>query len=170
MAWDVGKLANAFQVTENDIREYLTDGRRASFIVERRLKWEHPGWELAESEGAGYDLIDPEGHTWEVRSLTKGIYFTPSNQVGSGRRFDKESFLEEIFSIRGFIVCDLYVFPKIDFYVVPSENIERWWNARYRVPKPKTSLDASAKCSRKKFHDFLKHDIVISEKDQTVIL
>ncbi|HZL00191.1 MAG TPA: hypothetical protein VFC47_09830 [Caulobacteraceae bacterium] len=64
MSWDENELARAFKVTTDDIREYLTDGRRVSFIIERRLKWENPGWTLAPSEGAGYDLRDPEGGLW----------------------------------------------------------------------------------------------------------
>ena len=42
MTWDCDELARAFKVTPNDIKEYLTDGRRVSFIIERRLVWEHP--------------------------------------------------------------------------------------------------------------------------------
>ncbi len=76
MTWDENELARAFKVTVEDIREYLTDGRRVSFIIERRLKWENHGWTLAPSEGAGYDLRDPEGGLWEVRSITMGgVYF-----------------------------------------------------------------------------------------------
>ena len=72
MTWDAEELAQAFRVTVPDVREYLTDGRRVSFIIERRLKWENPGWSLAPSEGAGYDLLDPEGGLWEVRCITRG--------------------------------------------------------------------------------------------------
>jgi len=38
MQWDEHELAAAFKVSTDDIREYLTDGRRVSFIIERRLK------------------------------------------------------------------------------------------------------------------------------------
>ena len=37
MEWDLAELARAFRVREQDIKEYLTDGRRVSFIIERRL-------------------------------------------------------------------------------------------------------------------------------------
>ena len=36
-----------------------TDGRRVSFIIERRLMWDNPDWQLAPSEGAGFDPLDP---------------------------------------------------------------------------------------------------------------
>jgi hypothetical protein len=97
MTWDAEELARALKVTVEDIREYFTDGRRVSFIIERRLHWENPGWTLAPSEGAGYDLRDPDGGLWEVRSITRGgVYFTPSAQVGSGRSFDEAGFLARI--------------------------------------------------------------------------
>ena len=48
LRWDEEELASAFRVTPQDVREYLTDGRRVSFIIERRLMWENPGWKLAQ--------------------------------------------------------------------------------------------------------------------------
>jgi hypothetical protein len=142
--WDTAKLADAFQVTAKDVREYFTDGRRVSFIIERRLKWDHPGWELAPSEGAGYDLKDSEGGLWEVRSLTKGgVYFTPSSQVGSGRKFNEDGFQAKLGGVKGFILSDIEMFPDMDVYVVPVGNIIRWHKAGL--------LGANAKVSRSKF-------------------
>jgi len=144
MSWDQDELARAFKVTPNDIQEYLTDGRRVSFIIERRLKWENEGWTLAPSEGAGYDLRDPEGGLWEVRSITaQGVYFNPSNQVGSGRRFAEEGFLDKLAALRGFILSDITGFPHVEVYVVPVEFVMRW----YRAEK----LGANCKVSRAKF-------------------
>jgi hypothetical protein len=101
MTWDSQELARAFKVTVEDITEYLTDRRRVSFIIERRLKWEHPGWTLAPSEGAGYDLLDPNGGLREVRSITRnGVYFNPSNQVGSGRSFSESLFQTKLMAIK----------------------------------------------------------------------
>lgn len=144
MTWDRAELARAFKVTQDDIQEYLTDGRRVSFIIERRLKWEHPGWQLAPSEGAGYDLRDPQGGLWEVRSITRGgVYFNPSNQVGSRRRFAEEGFLAKLDGIRGFILSDIVCFPEVDIFVVPVEYVRRWYDRR--------ELGANAKVSRDVF-------------------
>ena len=144
MTWDSEELAKAFKVTVDDITEYLTDGRRVSFIIERRLKWEHPGWKLAPSEGAGYDLSDPDGGLWEVRSITRGgVYFNPSNQVGSGRKFAEEGFLAKLAGIRGFILSDIVGFPTVDVFVVPIEYVNHWYRNR--------ELGANAKVSRDKF-------------------
>lgn len=152
MRWDEEELAKAFRVTKEDVREYLTDGRRVSFIIERRLKWENQGWQLATSEGAGYDLLDPDGGMWEVRSITRqGVYFNPSNQVGSGRTFNEDGFLTKLKSIKGFILSDIVGFPIVDVFVVPVENVLRWYRGNL--------LGANAKVSREKFIKTLSKDI-----------
>ncbi len=152
MHWDEQELASAFKVSTADIREYLTDGRRVSFIIERRLKWENPGWKLAPSEGAGYDLLDPDGNMWEVRSITRqGVYFNPSNQVGSGRLFNEDGFIAKLNGIKGFILSDIVGFPVVDVFVVPVENVTRWHRAG--------RLGANAKVSRAKFLNELQRDI-----------
>jgi hypothetical protein len=144
LKWDLEKLAEAFGVTQDDIREYLTDGRRVSFIIERRLKWENPNWTLAPSEGAGYDLRDPQGGLWEVRSITKdGVYFNPSFQVGSGRKFEEIGFQEKLRGIKGFILSDIVEFPIVDVFVVPVDDVKGWHKSKL--------LGANAKVSRKKF-------------------
>jgi len=153
MTWDAEAIAKAFEVSIDDIREYLTDGRRASFIVERRLKWMHEGWTLAPSEGASYDLQDPDGGLWEVRSITKrGVYFNPSGQVGSGRSFNEEGFRAKVDGIEGYILTDIANFPNIDVFVVRWENVIRWYDSG--------KLGASTKVSRKKFYSALAEDIV----------
>lgn len=150
LEWDAEELAKAFKVTKEDVREYLTDGRRVSFIIERRLKWENPGWQLAPSEGAGYDLLDPDGGMWEVRSITgQGVYFNPSNQVGSGRKFNEDGFQQKMSGIKGFILSDIVGFPIVDVYVVPIANVLRWHGQK--------ALGANAKVSRQKFlRDFVR--------------
>ena len=153
LQWDIEKLSEAFQVTKDDVREYFTDGRRVSFIIERRLKWDHPGWQLAPSEGAGYDLKDPDGGLWEVRSVTKGgVYFTPSNQVGSGRKFNEDGFQGKLSGIKGFILTDIEKFPSMDVYVLPVTNVIRWHKQGL--------LGANAKISRAKFISHFVNDII----------
>ena len=146
--FDDQKLAAAFGVTVTDIHEYLTDGRRVSFIIERRLKWANPGWQLAPSEGAGYDLRAPDGGLWEVRSITNGgVYFNPSAQVGSGRKFEEAGFLAKLDRVSGFILSDITLFPNITVFKVPVEHVKRWYK--------KGELQANAKVSRAVFYNRL---------------
>lgn len=152
MRWDQEELARAFRVTTEDVREYLTDGRRVSFIIERRLRNEHPGWKLAPSEGAGYDLLDPEGGMWEVRSITRGgVYFNPSNQVGSGRRFNEDGFQLKLSGLKGFILSDITTFPDVDVFVVPVDHVLRW-HADGR-------LGANARVTRARFRTELAREL-----------
>ena len=145
MTWDADELARALKVTVPDVKEYLTDGRRASFIIARRLKWESPSWELAPSEGAGYDLFDPDGALWEVRSITRGgVHFTPSAQVGSGRRFAEAGFLVKLDTVAGFILADIVDFPTIAVFKVPITYVKRWYANK--------ELSAAAKVSRNAFY------------------
>jgi len=152
ISFDCAQLARAFGVEDEDVHEFMTDGRRASFIIERRLKWGHPGWGLAPSEGAGYDLMAPDGGKWEVRSITRGgVYFNPSAQVGKGRSFDEGGFIAKLDDIEGFVLSDITQFPEIPIYVVPVENVTRWYK--------NGDIGKNAKVSRKKFLDNLLNDV-----------
>ena len=90
LTWDVEALAEQLHLTVDETLEYFKDGRRGSFVVERRVAREILGGRIAETEGESFDIYDDEGNKWEVRSLTKGgLYFCPSNMVGKGRKFYK---------------------------------------------------------------------------------
>jgi hypothetical protein len=128
LTWNIGEISSAFKIGESDVREYFTDGRRVSFILERRLAYEVVKGKLAPSEGAGYDLLDSQGRKWEVRSITKGgIYFCPSYMVGSGRRFDEPGFLAKLNEIEGYIISDVESFPNVPFWILPKTTVENWW-------------------------------------------
>ena len=79
------------------------------------------------------------------------MYFSPSNQVGSGRRFNEEGFVAKLDEVEGFILSDICGFPVVDVFVVPAGNILRWYRQGL--------LGAKAKVSRKKFLERLGHDI-----------
>lgn len=129
LTWDIDAVAEAMVLTPDEVREYFTDGRRVSFILERRLSLEVIKGKLAPSEGAGYDLFDPDGGKWEVRSISKGgIYFCPSNMVGSSRSFNKAGFLEKLEEVRGYIVSDIERFPEIPWWIIPVEQVRNWWD------------------------------------------
>lgn len=131
------------RVDIEDVHAYMTDGRRISFLVERRLRRELQ-WDLAASEGAAYDLVDRYGAKWEVRSLSRGgVYFTPSNQVGSGRSFDRDALLSKLESIQGFMISDIASFPEVPVYSVDSQVVLEWYLAG--------RLGSNAKVSRHKF-------------------
>ena len=150
--WDEADLAHALRIPQTSVHNYFTDGRRASFLIERRLKYENEGWELALSEGDSYDLKDPEGGRWELRSVTRfGVFFTPSNQVGFGRSYDEDAFMDKLHYVEGFILADIMRFPVVDVFTVPVDNVMRWYNKGW--------LGKNATASRAKFWDKLVPDI-----------
>lgn len=141
--WNEAEIAKALKITPDDVKAYFTDGRRISFILERRLAREVFKGKLAPSEGAGFDLIDSTGGKWEVRSITRGgIYFCPSYMVGSGRSFDEAGFKNKLKSIEGYVVSDIESFPHVPFWILPYTIVEGWWK--------KGLLGPSTKISRKK--------------------
>jgi len=126
--WDLKNLSKALNLTESETIEYFTDGRRVSFILERRLANEVLKGTLAPSEGAGYDLIDTNGDKWEVRSISKsGVYFCPSVMVGAGRQFNENGFLNKLKEIKGYILSDINEFPSIPYWIVNKEMVEKWY-------------------------------------------
>ena len=140
LSWDIKKIADALKISIEDTIAYFTDGRRVSFILERRIAKEVIKGTLAQSEGAGYDLIDKDGKKWEVRSITRGgIYFCPSYMVGSGRHFEESGFLNKLDEMEGFIVSDVVKFPNIPYWILSSKKILDWWNEGRLGPSSKIS-------------------------------
>jgi hypothetical protein len=155
---DISGIADAFCVTLADAREYLSDGRRASFIIERRLVWMHPDWKLAPSESESYDLRAPNGRLWEVRCVTRnGVYFNPAGQVGKDRHFEEGGFLGKLDLVAGFILADVAILEEatgkaeVPVFRFGSRLVRQW----YLDGK----LGKRAQVSRKAFYDRLEPDI-----------
>lgn len=129
LSWSIEEISAALNLSAEDVRKYFTDGRRVSFMLERRLAYEVLNGTLAESEGAGYDLIDGIGQKWEVRSVTRGgIYFCPSYMVGSGRSFSEAGFLSKLDEVAGYAISDVESFPNVPYWIVPKTSIRRWYD------------------------------------------
>jgi hypothetical protein len=148
LAWSIPEIAKALKIEEGDVEEYFTDGRRVSFLLERRIA-KRLDWVLAPSEGAGYDLVDRKGRQWEVRSITKGgVYFSPSKDVGSGRSYTEKGFMDKVGHLAGYVLCDIESFPRIPFWIIPVEQVLRW--------KDGGLLGTQARASRSKILDLLR--------------
>ena len=151
LEWDLTDIAKSLFLEPDEAREYFTDGRRVSFILERRLCRAILKGTLAPSEGAGYDLLDERGRKWEVRSISKGgVYFCPSYMVGSGRRFEEDGFLEKLQEIEGYVLSDITMFPRIPVWKVATDEARRWYDAG--------ALGTRTKVSRTKALRLLKAD------------
>ena len=140
LEWDLGLLQRAMHLTVDDVRTYFTDGRRVSFVLERRLRREVLGGTLAVSEGDDHDLVDHQGRKWEVRSVSaRGIYFCASYMVGSGRTFECEGFLRKLSMIHGYVVCDITEFPRVPYWLVEAKAVRKWWQSGKLRPSTRIS-------------------------------
>ena len=115
-------------LSEEEVLTYFQDGRRMSFMLERRIR-DELGWSLAPSEGSGYDLVDDTGQKWEVRSVTNSIYFCPSYMVGSGRKFVEAGFIAKLDAIAGYVCSDIKKFPRVPVWVIPVDLIRNLYHA-----------------------------------------
>lgn len=128
LSWNIEAVAEAFGVSAPDVIAYFTDGRRISFILERRIANEVLQGKLAPSEGSCYDVEDANNGKWEVRSLTRGgMYFCPSGMIGKDRCFEESGFIEKLNAIDGYIIADIECFPNIPFWFISSAMVRKWW-------------------------------------------
>ena len=142
LTWNLEDIARALKIAPADVREYFTDGRRISFILERRIAVEVLQGSVAKSEGASYDLLDRDGAKWEVRSISRGgVYFCPSYMVSSGRSFGVEGFLAKLAEIKGYILADIECFPEVPFWIVPAPEVRKWWDSKQLGTSTKISRD-----------------------------
>jgi len=139
--WDIAEVAAALKMEADEVREYFTDGRRVSFMLERRISREIIKGRLAQSEGASFDLFDSDGAKWEVRSITRtGIYFCPSYMVGSGRAFDEVGFLRKLDEVAGYLVSDVECFPDVPVWKIDGQRVRDWYHggvlgANTKIPR-----------------------------------
>ncbi len=144
LEWDLDELAAAMHLEKDEVLMYFRDGRRISFILERRIRYAFPSWKLAPSEGSSFDLIDDNGGCWEARSVSSGIYFCPSYMVGSGRVFEEQGFMQKLENIEGYVCSDIMKFPQVPVYMVPSDLILDLYK--------KKQLGAGTQISRERFY------------------
>jgi len=147
---DIEQVAQALKVTREDVTEYFTDGRRVSFLIERRMAREVLEKSARpDSEGAPYDVTDRLGGKWEVRSITRGgVYFCPSNQVGKGRAFDHRGFEEKLTAVTGYVLADVEAFPRAPFWLIPVDTVRDWWTTG--------KLQANTKVRRKRILELIR--------------
>ncbi len=128
LEWSIGELSRAMKITEDEVRGYFTDGRRVSYLIERRIAREVLKGTIAPTEGEPFDVFDKEQGKWEVRCITSaGVYFCPSYMVGSGRSFDAVGFLDKLAQVAGYVVADVVQFPSVPYWIVSSDTVRRWW-------------------------------------------
>jgi hypothetical protein len=141
LTWNAKTLAKQLHLTVDETLEYFKDGRRGSFVVERRIAREIIGGKIAETEGKSFDVYDSKGNKWEVRSLTqRGIYFCPSNMVGKGRKFAEAGFQAKLRGIKGYYVARITTFPEVEVFKIDSKQVRKWHKNKELGKNTKISL------------------------------
>jgi hypothetical protein len=150
LSWNLKALSDALKISLTDTQEYFTDGRRISFIMERRIAYEVLHGTLAKSEGDGWDVIDQAGGHWEVRSISdSGVYFCPSYMIGSGRSFNEVGFIKKLNEIQGYYLSDITRFPNVPYWKLDKNIVLNWYENK--------KLGSSTKISRLKVLEYLKN-------------
>jgi len=143
LSWNIDDLSKALVLPPDEVCNYFKDGRRISFLLERRLATEVLNARLASSEAADFDIIDNNGDKWEVRCVTNsGVYFCPSYMVGSGREFNIEGFIKKINNLKGYVLVDIVTFPIVKFWIVPVDIIQKLWDKSLLGPVTQVSRNS----------------------------
>jgi hypothetical protein len=130
LSWDISELALALKLDDDEIEPYFKDGRRISFLLERRLVKGLMRGRLAKSERDPYDIELANGEKWEVRCVTqRGVKFGPSKNTGGSRKFSESDFLDKLKSISGYALCDVTAFPTVQVYKVSSRYVLKLYRA-----------------------------------------
>lgn len=128
------------KLAPEDVREYFTDGRRVSLLIERRVMREVLNGKLAPHEGTPYDVVDAHNGNWDIRSLSdNGVYFSPSYMVGSGRRFEEAGFFAKLDVLRGYVLADIERFPEVPYWKIETPQVRAWWKSGELGPDTKIS-------------------------------
>lgn len=151
-SFDRNSLSNGMGLSVREVTLLFRDAGLLSRVMEPRLATRLKG-SMALSKQASYDVIDSDGKKWEVRCMNKNVNFTPSADVGSGRKFSGSNFTKKLGKIDGYIVCDATTFPQVRCYLIPKELVRTWWHQEMGKK--------AAKISRKKFLDLLTWEQVI---------
>ena len=111
---DLQMVADGLRMTKEKVKKFFYDGRRFGFIAEDKVETIYGG--VQTKNGSSFDVYveakdgQPEKKV-EVRSLTKsGIYFSPSGNVGKGRKFSEVDLLKKLDSVDIFVMCDVKTF------------------------------------------------------------
>lgn len=112
-------------IAKDDLLNIYRDGRVSGLIAELLVESIFSNLRRSGAEGTPYDLVDEKtGEKWEVRVITKGgVKFLPSSQIGVGRKYDEEKFLEKLRAVTGYILVDVRYIPNICIGSILSKDL-----------------------------------------------
>ena len=119
---DYEKLGDSLGISTELAKRFLTDGRiigrLGEFIIEERGIGNR-----SISENTPYDNISSDGQRIEVRSLTNGISFASSKEVGYGRHVTESGFKEKLDSLDYYVCINFDNAEDLKFITVNKDDI-----------------------------------------------
>lgn len=101
---DLNKLSLGFGIEFAAAGSFLADGRLIGRLAEFVFAQKFGGIKTAEN--MPYDIDMPNGDRVEIRSITKGLSFASSKEVGFGRSVTAAGFAEKLNAVDYFVAVD----------------------------------------------------------------
>jgi hypothetical protein len=119
---DLEKVAEGLGLSVEETIKFFNDGRivgrLGEFIYANKM-----GGSRAKSEGSSYDVDGENGERIEVRSITHGISFASSKEVGFGRSVTEEGYAEKLDSLDSYIGIDFRNLSELSFIEITKEDL-----------------------------------------------
>ena len=119
---DLEKVAEGLGLSVDETIKFFNDGRivgrLGEFIYANKM-----GGNRAKSEGSSYDVDGENGERIEVRSITEGISFASSKEVGFGRSVTEEGYAEKLDSLDSYIGIDFRNLSELTFIEITKDDL-----------------------------------------------
>ena len=119
---DLEKVAEGLGLSVDETIKFFNDGRivgrLGEFIYANKM-----GGNRAKSEGSSYDVDGENGERIEVRSITHGISFASSKEVGFGRSVTEEGYAEKLDSLDSYIGIDFRNLSELAFIEITKDDL-----------------------------------------------
>ena len=119
---DLEKVAEGLGLSVDETIKFFNDGRivgrLGEFIYANKM-----GGNRAKSEGSSYDVDGVNGERIEVRSITEGISFASSKEVGFGRSVTEEGYAEKLDSLDSYIGIDFRNLSELSFIEITKDDL-----------------------------------------------
>ena len=118
-------------LNQDEIIDILSDGRFSTPLIEIQLcKW----FPLIHVKGnKDHDHIDNDGNLYDAKNFTKGgLNFMPSNQIGAGRKLNKEIAIEKANKLI-YICVDITQLPTLQIIFVKGNKLAEKYN-NFKIP------------------------------------
>lgn len=117
-----GTCSINFGLNEEQLISFLNDGRiigrLGEFMYANKV-----GGSRTDNEGSSYDVNGKNGERIEVRSVTHGISFASSKEVGFGRHVTENGYIEKLNSLDSYVAIDFRNIKELKFIEITKTDL-----------------------------------------------